>query len=192
MTSKGNSGITLYNANFARPVMSILSAPGSDTSLNVVGLAGSVQLSSNPTANPILGLFPFYIQGRTNAGQTTGGYVGEYIEAQNGPTAGLAAGIWLGLGSISLNPGDWEIWGQCSITGATYGSQFYFTLSTTGGAFDGTCAFEGLIAQAGDAYCGLPRIRKNITVGSTYFVSVWVNAGTAYSASANLRARRIT
>jgi len=192
MTSKGNSGITLYNASFARPVMSIISAPGSDTSLSVVGQAGSVQFSSNPAANPILGIFPFYIQGRTNAGQTISGYVGEYIEAQNGPTAGLAAGIWLGLGAISLPAGDWEIWGQCSITAATYGSQFYFSLSTTGGGFDPSCAFEGLIAQAGDAYCGLPRIRKNVSVPTTYFVAVWVNAGTSYSASANLRARRMS
>ena len=53
-TSKGNSSITFYNANFARFCASFNSAPGSNTFPTFTGNAGFSQITNNPAGNPIV------------------------------------------------------------------------------------------------------------------------------------------
>lgn len=53
LTSKGNAGVTFYNANFARFCASFTSAPGSNTFINFVANVNISSMANNPAANPI-------------------------------------------------------------------------------------------------------------------------------------------
>ena len=53
-STKGNSALTLYNANFGRICAQFTSAPGTDTFPTFVGGVGNSTLANNPAGNPIV------------------------------------------------------------------------------------------------------------------------------------------
>jgi hypothetical protein len=53
ITSKGNSGVTLYSASFGRPCLSAVGAPSSNTFINFTANVGYSSVTNNPLGNTI-------------------------------------------------------------------------------------------------------------------------------------------
>lgn len=90
-------------------------------------ISGFASASINYALNaPAVGTtFPLTVSARSVIGDTSGtavpaGYVGEYIESTGPSTGTLTSNVSINAHSITLEAGDWDIWGMCilSVAGA--------------------------------------------------------------------------
>lgn len=122
---------------------STTSAPGlsvSGNSANIPGLidakgTGSLTLNSTGTG-------PVILRGTSTNDNAAAGMVGEYIEATlaSGSSVSLTTDVAANVISISLTPGDWDVYGQSSFTTAATTSitRLMTSISATSNTLDNT------------------------------------------------------
>lgn len=140
------------------------------------------------------------VQGTTTNDSAAAGYVGEYVSSVVGIGAAvaLATNTASTITSISLSPGDWDVFGDIDFhPAATTASTYYIggisLVNATLGTAETTVASPFAIATTGvDASQTIPVIRVSITVQTTIYLvttaGFTVSSMTAYG---SLKARRM-
>jgi len=191
LTSKGNGGVYIYNANFSLFTASFVSAPGSNTFPSFTADVGKSTLANNPAGNPIVMGSVLKLKGVVDGSSAAAGEVGEYLEATAGSFA-LAAGGSSTAVSLVLTPGEWDVQGH-SYFSAGVATPFGYaalgpnanTLNTVNGYCVGSYG-----SGNGDVWLATGVIRYNVTVNTTVYLTVQLSANGTHGAS-RIRARRV-
>jgi hypothetical protein len=138
----------------------------------------------------------FVRNGVTNGSNAAAGQIGEFITAS--ASANMAWNSPASPISISLTPGDWDVWGSFYMAtgvGGTLATGMSCGLSTTINAFNIAYGYIGPANPAANAAqaANCHPMRFNVTAATTvYFtVGLYGSAGTTLSTEAFLYARRV-
>jgi len=139
---------------------------------------------------------PLALVGVTDGSNAAAGQVGEYLSNLNTTNIANAGATWLGTaaGSITLTPGDWDVWGAVFFSGGTMTACIVGIATGTVGD-PGSTPQSGKIQVSGsglgNAYVATALTRWNVTQNTTVYVASWCS----YSGSQNLQgwiaARRV-
>lgn len=142
---------------------------------------------------------PRNVRGTTTNDNAAAGYVGEFVTSTlaSGSAISLTTNVVANVTSITLTPGDWDVFGAVnyahsaattsnysggtSTTSATLGSQgTYFTLPF------GVSASSAAVRQA------VPTVRISVSVNTiVYLVALATISGGTVSAHGTINARRV-
>lgn len=145
------------------------------------------------------------IQGVVDGSNAPTGFIGEYLTASpvSNVTPG-SSGAFINVTSLTLTPGDWDVWGNLNVStgSATSVTTFEGGLSTTSASSSGSLVgtfFEsapssGFAAGVGfNTFLGMARV--NVTVNTTIFLIgliAYSTLGTmVYGTSNSIQARRV-
>ena len=138
----------------------------------------------------------FVRNGVTNGSNAAAGQIGEFITAS--ASANMAWNSPASPISISLTPGDWDVWGSFYMAtgvGGTLATGMSCGLSTTINAFNIAYGYIGPANPAANAAqaANCHPMRFNVTATTTVFftVGLYGSAGTTLSTEAFLYARRV-
>jgi hypothetical protein len=135
------------------------------------------------------------IKGVTDGSDAPAGYVGELLTVVQPSSNSLASATAANLVSMSLTPGDWDVWGYATLSFTVGGSLALLSVSITSATFGATGGNSFATASMSGAYLVAPMIRVNVTVNTAvYLVARGDFASGACTALANtpvINARRI-
>ena len=138
----------------------------------------------------------FVRNGVTNGSNAAAGQIGEFITAS--ASANMAWNSPASPISISLTPGDWDVWGSFYMAtgvGGTLATGMSCGLSTTINAFNIAYGYIGPANPAANAAqaANCHPMRFNVTAATTVFftIGLYGSAGTTLSTEAFLYARRV-
>ena len=123
--------------------------------------------------------------GVTDGSDATAGDIGEYMIASSAPI-GLANGVVANLASLSLTPGDWDVWGQV-VFQAGSGSHAGFGVGINSVDAIMTATFPTTAIQQ-----AMPTIqhRLNISAAATAWVVAQASFSGTMTATGTIQARR--
>jgi hypothetical protein len=146
------------------------------------------------SASPITPSQTAGIVGTTTANNANAGSVGEYITATAGPTS-ISTATPLSITSISLSPGDWDVYGYITFAPSVSSGFIAGCISTTNNGFvtpNLTLNFgsNSIISAANGV--SVPVVRASISTTTTYYLVAQANftSGTC-TATAGIFARRV-
>jgi hypothetical protein len=108
------------------------------------------------------------IMGVTNGSNAGPGEVGEFLTVSQSGSASIAAATWVGLTSLVVPPGDWDLVCRATVSASTVGdftSGMAFTVAS--GAVASTRSGNVLVAQ------GFSYLRLSASVSTTVFVAAY-------------------
>ena len=137
------------------------------------------------------------VTGTTTNDNATAGYIGEIIDSEilSGSAISITTGVSANITSVSLTAGDWDVWGNFSIQGASSTSSLGAGITTTSATFPTSPNKGGMIFMSGDqAGATWPCGQRRISIGSTTIVYLVVKAtfagtGTAFGYIGSRRVR---
>ncbi|HEX4045443.1 MAG TPA: hypothetical protein VHZ76_07255 [Gammaproteobacteria bacterium] len=152
-----------------------------------MGVATATSLTFSPTTGGIVGT--------TTNNNTTAGDVGEFVSSVIPLASAVSAanGTWINVTSISLTAGDWDVWGNVTIsnnsTGLTAGSAWTSIVSATQPDIS-LISFISVIT-ASTLGQNAPNLRYSLASTTTIFLSAeaFFSAGTS-TACGGIYARR--
>jgi hypothetical protein len=191
LTSKGNGGVYIYNANFSLFTASFVSAPGSNTFPTFTANIGQSQLANNPAGNPIVMGSVLKLKGVVDGSNAASGEVGEYIEATGGSFA-LAAGGNSTAATLVLPPGEWDVQGHSYFSGGSASPFGYASIGPTINTINASAGYcvAGYGSTNGDIWLSTGVNRYSVTVNTTIYLTVSINMNGTHGAS-RIRARRV-
>ena len=163
---------------------------------NVAGSNPSIAATGSDT-NIYLTLFGkgtggVSVQGARDGTNAAATFVGEYVSSQvlSGSAISLTTNVVANVTSISLTPGDYDIYGNVSVFVSSI-SQFYAWCSTTSATAPDTSLRSAITGTAfGNLSVHTPFLRVNVTTTTTVYLStLCVFTGTV-SAAGGIFARR--
>lgn len=135
---------------------------------NILAVAGSAGITGNLSVTGILSG-----KGQTNGTTPAAGYIGEEIKAclTQGQEVSIPAGVWSVINTMSLTPGNYQIWGMMwfQSTGSSSSNDFLSAINTL--TARPTTGSEGyaFIFQNSQTYVQvIPEYFVNITSTTTY------------------------
>ena len=159
---------------------------------------GSAVLQTSPTINTPL------ILGVTDGSNAPAGYIGEYVsgDVPIGSAVNLISLTPTSITSISLTAGDWDVWGQVTITtnASATATNHIAWIGTTTGSFPPTddnfplSHFPFSMGASNAIDMALAPKRMSITSTTTYYLEAYDSfsgAGAACTAYGRIEARRV-
>lgn len=139
------------------------------------------------------------IKGQTAATNAPAGYVGEYISASQTTPQNLTTGTSINLTSITLTPGDWEVWGSVGFTPAgstvmivSFGCISLSSASMTPAEANAGPSISGTTGTGVSIYFSLTPNRINVSSNTTVFLnSQGVFTTSTCTSTGFIKARRI-
>ena len=132
------------------------------------GLVGIPALTSTGAVN--LNGAPNNIKGVTDGSGAAAGQVGEFI-SQSGSAITLTSGAVYDLTTVTLQPGDWDVWGTVYFPPSAGASTLIGSISSTSGVLQAPYnQVSAATASIGTTYMVLPTIRVSISVATAYRV----------------------
>lgn len=122
------------------------------------------------------------------------GNVGEYVSNQVLPGAaiGLTTGTAKDITSITLTPGDWDVWGNVGLNAAvTSASAWVGSASVTDPGAPNSGAYLILPSQAGPTLYPIGNKRRSISAATTVYLSVNAAFSGSVSGYGFIGARRV-
>jgi hypothetical protein len=181
-----------------------LSIPQGGTGVGAVGVAGTIPVSDglafawSTTVNGPLTITgavnlngaPNNIKGVTDLSNAAAGYVGEFITTSGGPV-GLASATAANCCTLTLQPGDWNVWGIAQLTPSVNMSSASVGITIASATFQ-VPYFALNIAGLTTSILSAPMQRISISTVTTVWVVVQVAfASGTVSATGNIYARRV-
>jgi hypothetical protein len=187
-SSNANSGFSWFDRTVPATEWVISASGGVASFYNTVAGAAVLGLT-NVGVLSINGL-----GGTTTNSNAIAGCVGEYIAALNGSGTAMVSGVTVNLASISLTPGDWDVWGEVwclhSGTATALGAGINtVSASLPAGPALNTSRAAWSSSTTADAIYALSPCRMSLAASTTVYMSAIIN-GTTATGYGSLKARR--
>lgn len=163
--------VTSFNSRIGDVVLS---------TADIVGAGGAV--AANPTFTGTITPGSGGIKGVSDGSNAAAGSVGEFLTNGQGAAIGVANNTWTALATITLTPGDWDVWGEGLCATAPNNLQAFnaaISTSSTGATVtNGVAAINGssAIFTAGSTVL-TPVVRMNVTVNTQVWLTVNIFTG---------------